>query len=27
LSFQWASVAKSENIIAAKRPLHKEPEP
>ena len=27
LSFQWASVAKSENIVAAKRPLHSEPEP
>jgi len=27
LSFQRTSVAKSENIIAAKRPLHKEPEP
>ncbi len=27
LIFQWASVANSENIVAAKRPLHKEPEP
>jgi hypothetical protein len=24
LSFQWASVAKSENIAAASRPLHRE---
>ena len=27
LIFQWASVANSENIVAASRPLHKEPEP
>jgi len=27
LIFHWASVAKSENIVAASRPLHKEPEP
>ena len=27
LSFQWASVAKSENIVAANWPLHSEPEP
>ena len=27
LSFQWASVANSENIAAANWPLHREPEP
>jgi hypothetical protein len=27
LSFQRRSVAKSKNIVAANRPLHKEPEP
>jgi hypothetical protein len=27
LSSQWANVAKSENIVAAKQPLHKEPDP
>ena len=27
LSFPWASVANSENIAAANRPLHREPEP
>jgi hypothetical protein len=26
-SFQWASVANSENIAAASRPLHRAPEP
>ena len=27
LTFPWASVAKRENIAAANRPLHNEPEP
>ena len=27
LIFQWASVAKSESVAAASRPLHNEPEP
>lgn len=27
LIFQWAKVANRENIVAASRPLHREPEP
>ena len=27
LSLQWASVANNENILAANRPLHNEPDP